>query len=100
MDVHPQLDFADQIIRLLGWPTLLGGLVWAVRKWDKSAEAFKSIYDSTSETRRMMLETLGGVNEIKENHLAHLAAEVKAQTPILLNMDKTLAVIAAKIDRP
>ena len=32
----------------------------------------RDIQNDTSETRRMMLQTLGGVTEIKTNHLAHL----------------------------
>ena len=99
MFVHPQLDLADQIIRMLGWPALLGGLVWAVRKWDAAGVAAAAMKDDTTETRRMVLETLGGVNTIRDNHLAHLSAEVSKQTPLLVTMDKNLAVIATRLER-
>jgi len=97
--MHPQLDLIDQLIRMFGWPALLGALVWVVRKWDKATDEFRLIHATTVETRQMVADTLTGVNTIQNNHLTHLEAEVKEQTPILANMDKTLAVIAAKLER-
>lgn len=96
---HPQLDLADKVVRTLGWPALLGVIVWAIRTYDKSVAQFKIMNEDTTETRRMVLETLGGITEIKTNHLSHLQDEVQKQTPLLTSMDKSLAVIAAKLDR-
>ena len=97
--LHPHLDLMDQVVRIFGWPALLGALVWVIRMWNKAAQTVTAVQADTIETRRMMLETLGGVSEIKENHLAHLAEEVQKQTPLLTSMDKTLEVIAVKLER-
>jgi hypothetical protein len=89
--MHPQLDFADQLIRLFGWPALLGAFVWAIRKWDKSSAQFKAMQADGIETRRMALEIHGKVNNTEE--------EIKAHTPLLISIDKSLAVIATRLDR-
>ena len=99
MQMYPHLELTDQIIRMFGWPALLGAFVWAIRKWDKASETVVAVQADTVETRRMVLETLGGVNNIQTNHLVHLSDEVKKQTPLLTSMDKSLAVIATKLDR-
>lgn len=100
MFVHPQLDAVDSVVRILGWPTLLGVLAWAIRTYDKGTRELKDLTANTAETRRMVMETHGAVTEIKTNHLTHLAEEIQSQTPILVSMDKTLAVIATKLDQP
>jgi hypothetical protein len=84
---------------MLGWPALLTGLIWAVRKWDAAGVAASAMKDDTTETRRMVMETLGGVTTIRDNHLAHIREEIQRQTPILTTMDKSLAIIAER-NRP
>jgi hypothetical protein len=97
---HPNVSLVESVVHILGIPGIIGALVWVVRKWDKAALDSIALKDDTTETRRMTMEALSGITEIKENHLAHLTKEIQAQTPILTNMDKTLAVIAVKLDRP
>jgi len=97
--MHPHLDLLDEIVRILGWPALLGAFVWVIRKWDRSTAQFNTLSENTAETKRMAMETLGGIATIRDNHLAHLAEEIKGQTPILTNMDKTLAIISDKLNR-
>lgn len=97
--MHPHIDLADSIVRIFGIPGILAGLVWLVRTYDKGARELKDIREDTTETRRMAMETHGGVAEIKNNHLVHLEDEIKNQTPLLISMDKSLAVIATKLDR-
>lgn len=63
--MHPHLDLADQLIRMFGWPALLGALVWTVRKWDKQQREWKDI----SENARTAAQ---GIAEVKGNHLVHL----------------------------
>jgi len=89
--MHPQLDLLDEIVRVFGWPALLGAFVWAVRKYDAGQHDFKEMKEDTTETRRMVMETHGGVHAMAE--------EVKGQTPILVSMDKNLAVMATRLER-
>jgi hypothetical protein len=70
--LHPHLDLFDQLIRMFGWPALLGILVWAIRTYDKGARELKDIRETANETKRMVLETHGGLVEIKTNHFVHL----------------------------
>jgi hypothetical protein len=72
MQMHPHIDLADSIVRIFGIPGILAGLIWLVRTYDKGAHQMKEIHADTVETRRMTLETLGGVNTIQTNHLVHL----------------------------
>jgi hypothetical protein len=96
--MHPHLDLAEQLVHIFGIPGLLAGLVWFVRTYDKGSRALKDVVEDTTETRRMVLETLGGVGEIKSNHLAHIQKEIENQTPLLTSMDKNLTVIATRLE--
>ena len=70
--MHPQLDFADELIRVFGYPAIIGAIVWASRKWDKWQQEFKIIRESTETAVAKISVVESEVNTIKTNHLAHL----------------------------
>jgi hypothetical protein len=72
------LDVTDKIVRIFGWPALLGGLVWLVRTYDKGLVQLKNINEDTKEARRLSMETHGAVNTMQTNHLTHIAEDIKA----------------------
>jgi hypothetical protein len=55
--MHPHLEFVDLIIRIAGWPALIGALVWVIRTYDRSARQMKDIIEATTDIRRMASET-------------------------------------------
>lgn len=76
--MHPHIDLADSIVRIFGIPGILAGLVWLVRTYDKGARELRDVHADVAETRRMALETHGGIAEIKNNHLAHLQTGIES----------------------
>ena len=72
MQMHPHLDLFDEIIRILGWPTLLGVLVWAIRTWDKGQRQFTEIGENTKTAVTGVAQVKAQVDVIQTNHLAHL----------------------------
>lgn len=70
--MHPHLDLFDEIVRILGWPTLLGVLVWAIRTWDKGQRQFAEIGENTKTAVAGVAQVKAQVDTIQTNHLAHL----------------------------
>lgn len=104
--VHPQLDFADEIVRILGWPTLLCVVAWVVRKWDKNQHDIKSIVQNSQTAVAAVAVVDQKLDKIKDNHLAHLqagieqVAETNAQAvTVLTNIDKGIAVLVDRNSR-
>lgn len=104
--MHPRLDLFDEIVRALGWPTLLGTIVWIVRKWDKGQEEFKKMGENTKEAVRLVTAVKAQTEVIETNHLQHLqegitrlAGSNDKAVEILLAMDKSLAIMADRSPR-
>jgi GTP-sensing pleiotropic transcriptional regulator CodY len=72
MVAHPQLDLIDELVRIFGWPALLGALVWLVRKWDKSQEEFKHVSANTTAAVSGIDIVKQRLDVLENNHLAHL----------------------------
>jgi hypothetical protein len=70
--MHPQLELVDLVIRMLGWPALLAGLVWVIRKWDAGEQNFKTLESNTRHVVETVTQVKADVATIKSNHLAHL----------------------------
>lgn len=70
--MHPHLDLFDEIVRILGWPTLLGVLVWAIRTWDKGQRQFQEISENTKTAVVGVEQVKMQVTTMQTNHLAHL----------------------------
>lgn len=104
--VHPQLDFADEVVRILGWPTLIAVVAWVVRKWDKNQRDLKSIVQNSQTAVAAVAVVDQKLDKIKDNHLAHLQAGIEqvAQTNeqavvVLTNIDKGIAVLVDRSSR-
>ena len=102
--MHPRLDLVDQIIRILGWPTLLGGLGWAIRKWDDGQRDFKVMGENTRIAVAKIATVETEVLAIKNNHLAHLqegivALSASKAVEILQTISKDIAVLVDRTPR-
>ena len=63
--MHPNLDLFDELVRVAGWPALIGALVWAIRKYDAGSRQLGEISADAKAAH-------DGVLEMKSNHLVHL----------------------------
>lgn len=104
--MHPHLDLFDEIVRVCGWPTLLGAFVWAVRKWDASQIAFKEIGENTKTAVAGVEEVKSQVTTMQTNHLAHLQdgisrlADSNDAAVVVLHEIKTgIAVLSDRLPR-
>src|SRR3981189_848994 len=70
--MHPQLELVDTIIRIIGWPTMIGMIIWVVRKWDNGQREIKELGDNTRLAVQSIAIVKTEVDTIKTNHLAHL----------------------------
>lgn len=86
----PQLEFVDQIIRMISWPTLLAVLVWVIRKWDAGQRDFKELRDNTTLAVVKVSTVESEVLAIKNNHLAHLQEGI---TQVAKSNDQAVAVL-------
>jgi hypothetical protein len=66
------MDVADEIVRVVGWPTLLGMVAWVVRKWDKGEHDFKELRENTKKAVEGVSAVQVQVTKLETNHLAHL----------------------------
>lgn len=97
---HPDISLVEQIVHIFGIPSIIAALVWLVRTYDKGVREVKEVREDAAETKRIVMETHGGVQEIKTNHLAHLqdgisqlAASNDKAVDILQNIDKGITVL-------
>lgn len=104
--MHPHLDLTEQIVHIFGIPGILAGLIWLVRTYDKGARQLHEIREDTTETRRMAMETQGGINTIQTNHLVHLQdgigrlADSNDAAVVVLHEIKTgIAVLSDRLPR-
>lgn len=104
--MHPQLDLFDEVVRILGWPTLLCILVWAIRTWDKGQRQFKEIDGNTKTTIASVAQVKDLVTVMQTNHLAHLQTGIEAvaksndkAVEILQKIDTGITVLADRFPR-
>lgn len=72
MAIHPQLDLIDELVRIFGWPALLGAIVWVVRKWDKSQAEFREMAKNATAAVTGIGTVKTQLDTIETNHFAHL----------------------------
>lgn len=94
MDSHPQLEFVKGIVSVLGWPALLGILVWLIRTWDKGQQQIHAIDAKTTITVQSVADVKAQVDVMKDNHLAHLQEGI---AQVAASNDKAVEVLH-KID--
>jgi hypothetical protein len=103
----PLLDHVDKWVRVVGYPALLATAIWLVRKWDGGKALIQAIGDDAKTAATKASEACTEVAVIKSNHFAHLQTSMETlalqgteQIKLLGSMDKTLAVMGTKLDRP
>lgn len=104
--MHPQLDTVDQIIRILGWPTLLCVLVWLIRTWDKGQRQVAEIDANTKTTIAAVSVVKDVVDKMTSNHLAHLQLGIEQvaksndqAVEILRKIDTGISVLTDRFPR-
>ena len=106
MFVASSLDSIDQLVRVLGWPTFLGIVAWAVRKWDKGQATLKDIHAQGKLAAENSEAALTEIGVLKTNHFPHLqegiesvAASNTEAVKVLQSMDKNIAVLVDRTPR-
>ena len=100
IDPTPHLDVIEKLSHVIGIPAIVGAIVWLVRTYDASVRQLKDIHEGTEKAIKTTAEVKASVDTIQNNHMAHLSADLKEQTALLTNMDKSLAIIADRTARP
>jgi hypothetical protein len=90
MQVHPRLDLFDQIIRIVGWPALLGVLAWAIRTYDKGQRQFQEMDKNTQTAVTTVTQVKELVTVMQTNHLFHLQEGI---TQVAKSNDEAVAVL-------
>jgi hypothetical protein len=71
------VQWVDTAIRIIGWPTVLGIVVWVVRKWDAGQRELKELHVNGRVAVETMNLVKAEVDTIKNNHLAHLQTGIE-----------------------
>jgi hypothetical protein len=88
--IHPQLDLFDQVVRVIGWPTLIGILVWAIRTYDKGQQQFKDMDKNSVAALATGEQVKTMVSVMQTNHLAHLQTGIEA---VAKSNDEAVAIL-------
>ena len=75
--MHPHLDLVEQLIRMFGWPALLGVIVWAARTYDSGQRELKQMSANTTLAVAGVEEVKVQVTALQTNHLAHLQSSIE-----------------------
>ena len=83
------------------------GIVWRFRKAvDTWVSNFGTVQEKTIAVERMVMETHGMTTQIRDNHLTHIAEDLKKQEEkldkhleVLQSIDRNIAVMAAIAER-
>ena len=98
-DVTPHLDLAEKLIHIFGIPGVIGAIVWLARVYERGTQQLRDIDEGTKIAIKTTAEVKSAVDTIQNNHMAHLAEELKGQTGLLTSMDKNLAILADRLTR-
>lgn len=103
---HPHLEVIDYAVRILGWPTLLGTIVWVIRKYDAGQAEFKKLSETTNQAAQGVAVVQQQVTTIQTNHLAHLQegiAEVAktnaAAVEVLHEINNGIKIVLDRVPR-
>lgn len=88
--MHPYLDLLDQVVRIFGYPAILGAIWWAVRKFDVVHEKFEKISANAEIAVAGVAEVKAKVDVIQSNHLSHLQTGIEA---LAISNDKAVEVL-------
>lgn len=102
----PHLDAVDKTVRIIGYPAIVGTIIWLVRTFEKGSAKVETIADTTK-------ATLDVVTTTQNNHLAHIANDLASQkekqdstievldkqTEVLRSIDKNISVLVDRSSR-
>jgi len=104
--LHPQLDLVEEVIRMIGWPSLAAAFVWTIRKYDAGQRKFEEIGKNTEIAVKGVAEVKTAVDTIQNNHLHHLqegitrlAESNDAAVAVLQSIDKGITVLQDRLPR-
>jgi hypothetical protein len=104
--VSPQVEAVDVAVRIVGWPSLIGGVIWIIRKWDSTKIAVQEIHENTKLAVEKVSEVKSDVDMIKINHLVHLqggidqlASSNEKVVTVLQNIDTNIKILADRTPR-
>ena len=82
-----KIDLADQIIRMIGWPTVLGMVVWLIKELAKAKKEVKLAIVNISETRA------------KIEDISRLSTNSAEQLNLLQSLDKSMVILIDRMPR-
>jgi hypothetical protein len=99
LDPTPHLDIVEKLVRIFGWPALIGVVAWLVRTFDASNRKLTDIDKHSKAAFDTVVVVQAQVDMMQSNHMAHMQDELKGQTTILSNMDKNIALLVDRTPR-
>jgi len=99
LDPTPHLDLAEKLVRIVGWPSLVGVVIWLVRTFDASNRKLTDIDKHSKAAFDTVTVVQTQVDTMQSNHMAHMQEELKGQTVILTNMDKNIGLLVDRTPR-
>jgi hypothetical protein len=99
LDPTPHLDLAEKLVRIFGWPSLVGVVIWLVRTFDASNRKLTDIDKHSKAAFDTVVVVQAQVDTMQSNHMAHMQDELKGQTVILASMDKNIGILVDRTPR-
>ena len=99
LDPTPHLDLLEKLVRIIGWPSLVGVVIWLVRTFDASNRKLTDIDKHSKAAFDTVTVVQTQVDTMQSNHMAHMQEELKGQTVILTNMDKNIGLLVDRTPR-
>lgn len=93
------LDTIEKIVHIFGIPAIFAGIVWVIRTFDAGARKLKDIDGNSKAAFDTAAVIKAQVDTLQNNHMAHMAVELRDQTTLLINMDKNIGIIADRSPR-
>jgi len=94
------LDWIANHLQLVGWPALLG-ITWKFKgAFDKYFNSVEEVRSKSATTAQVAEQIKRNLDTVQNNHLAHLAEDIKAvstqyekHTELLSSIDRGIAVL-------
>jgi hypothetical protein len=98
-DPTPHLDVFEKLVRIIGWPALVGAVIWLVRTFDASNRKLTDIDKNSKSAFDTVVTVQAQVTTLETNHMKHMQDELEKQTEILGNVDRGIGILVDRTPR-
>lgn len=105
-DTHPQLNYLDELVRIIGWPTLICTVIWVVQKWDKGQREAKEISENAKAAADGVALVKTQMDTIITNHIVHLQTDIERlgtsnekQVEVLQQINTSIKILVDRTPR-